>query len=593
MKTMPKKTAFLLSLLLTLILSFGLSSITAAAAGRFNHSAALSYAQNHWNDGVGLCSEFVSNCLSAGGCSAWSRSASSLHEQLIDSGLGTEYEIPLENGKINGNNYPGKITAGDAVFYYCPGCTDGKPYIHVVLCNGFDSSGYMKAFSHNSANSGRNSYRYLSNCYACNTKLSTAYVYHFNSDRTPIGSLDYISAESGTLVLYGWALDEDAASQALDIHVYVGGPAGSSAPCYSLKADRERRDVQTTYNLGANHGFSEHLPVTERGQYTIYVYAINANDGENTLLGSKNLLIQTPFSISFNSESHIVDAEKEISVPFTFTGDGIYSLAYDFTDSSIASVTSWENIDWSNGTCSLKVRGNSVGTTNLKISLLDTNKNILLTKSVPITVTAPKKVFGICFSDKQFTADINNTLNIPFTFTGDGIYTMSYAFSNSNVAQVASWGSTDWSSGRSSLNVKALKSGSTQLTVKLLDRTMQTLFEQSVSITVNDASDITPSQQNNNPLSLAFTNKRYSLSVDDTVPVPFSFTGDGIYTMAYEITTPDVIEVISWKEVDWTNGTSTLEIKAVGEGYTRLKIKLLDNNMSTLYSKTVPITVGW
>ena len=39
----------------------------AYAADSYNSEAALQYAREHWNDGVGLCAEFVSRCAQAAG----------------------------------------------------------------------------------------------------------------------------------------------------------------------------------------------------------------------------------------------------------------------------------------------------------------------------------------------------------------------------------------------------------------------------------------------------------------------------------------------------------------------------------------------
>ena len=119
----------------------------------YSPDAALSYAENHWNDGVGLCAEFVSNCIKAGGCSAWSAGATTLMRLLKDTGMGTVYDITssYSGGYVRMSDCTNRLSPGDAVFYHCASCEDGLAYnVHVVLCNGMDSSGYMKAYSHNS-----------------------------------------------------------------------------------------------------------------------------------------------------------------------------------------------------------------------------------------------------------------------------------------------------------------------------------------------------------------------------------------------------------------------------------------------------------
>lgn len=165
------------AVLLGMLPMMGLST---HAASVYHAASAVAYAQEHWNDGVGLCAEFVSRCINAGGCSAFSVSASMLLGQLRNSGMGTEYRLALNSDmSITAANYTGKLSEGDPVFYYCPGCTDGRPYVHTVLCNGADGNGYMKAYSHNNANDGRQKYHYSRNCPYCGTKIAYAVVYHF------------------------------------------------------------------------------------------------------------------------------------------------------------------------------------------------------------------------------------------------------------------------------------------------------------------------------------------------------------------------------------------------------------------------------
>ena len=205
------------SLLLTLALLASLLPavrLSAQASGSYNAAAALSYAASHWNDGNGECAEFASRCINAGGCGCFSASGSSLHGQLLSSGMGTEYEIPLNSDKsITAANYRGRLEAGDVVFYYCPGCAnrDGKPYIHTVICNGMDSNGYMQVYAHNSAHNGSGKYCYASTCYDCHTPINTAYVYHFNgnndggssggSDTTHYRGLYTVHTDGGVLYM--------------------------------------------------------------------------------------------------------------------------------------------------------------------------------------------------------------------------------------------------------------------------------------------------------------------------------------------------------------------------------------------------------
>lgn len=77
MKKLLQRRAF--TILLTLILAIHLIPLSASAAKPspttfYNASAAIEYADKHWNDGYGLCANFVSACLKAGGIDIPNRS---------------------------------------------------------------------------------------------------------------------------------------------------------------------------------------------------------------------------------------------------------------------------------------------------------------------------------------------------------------------------------------------------------------------------------------------------------------------------------------------------------------------------------------
>lgn len=109
----------------------------------------------------------------------------------------------------------------------------------------------------------------------------------------PIGQIDSVSGGTGSITVGGWAFDRDALSEALDIHVYIGGPAGSGAPGYIIKADKERADVPNVYpGVGNYHGYYDTIETEQTGTQDIYLYAINKGGGDHTFLGSKTVTIK-------------------------------------------------------------------------------------------------------------------------------------------------------------------------------------------------------------------------------------------------------------------------------------------------------------
>ena len=151
-------TKRLLSVVMALV--FAVSCVPAAQAAKTSKSAykadkALAYADAHWNDGKGLCAEFVADCLQAGGVDdVYERRVLDLFNALKDKGWGTAYKLELTDGvsgKINMSANAGKVKAGDPVFFQCNVC---KTFEHVVLCNGADAAGFMKDYAHNNPHDG-------------------------------------------------------------------------------------------------------------------------------------------------------------------------------------------------------------------------------------------------------------------------------------------------------------------------------------------------------------------------------------------------------------------------------------------------------
>lgn len=94
--------------------------------------------------------------------------------------------------------------------------------------------------------------------------------------RAPFGSLDLVSGGAGSVTIAGWAIDPDVAQTSTQVHVYIGGPAGSGVPGYVVDANLPRWDVAAAYpGTGHQHGFYANLTTGYRGSVPVYVYAID------------------------------------------------------------------------------------------------------------------------------------------------------------------------------------------------------------------------------------------------------------------------------------------------------------------------------
>ena len=152
-------TKRLLSFVFAFVFALGVipfASVNSVAAKMeiYSSSKALKYAQKNWNNGIGLCADFVSKCLQAGDVDVYSDTVKKLYNSLTDT-YGKAYKLELTNGtsgKISMSENPGKIKKGDPIFYRCNYCGD---FEHVVLCNGENDYGYSVDYAHNNAHNGQ------------------------------------------------------------------------------------------------------------------------------------------------------------------------------------------------------------------------------------------------------------------------------------------------------------------------------------------------------------------------------------------------------------------------------------------------------
>lgn len=134
--------------------------------------------------------------------------------------------------------------------------------------------------------------------YPCSGGFKLGWVagtYSANTGSNPQGCIDsVVSTAEGRITVAGWAFDRDSLGSSLQVHVYVGGPAGSGAPGYVVTANAYRPDVNKVYpGVGNYHGFNSTICVSKRGSQTIYIYAINVGGGNtNPLLGTKSVNIR-------------------------------------------------------------------------------------------------------------------------------------------------------------------------------------------------------------------------------------------------------------------------------------------------------------
>ena len=123
----------------------------------------------------------------------------------------------------------------------------------------------------------------------------------------PIGYFDGVNENGG----YGWAVDKDAGSSPIDVHIYINGQFYKS-----ITANESRTDVQAAgYSNDPNHGFSFSTTDLPAGKHNIQVWAIDHG-------GSNNIQLQ-------HSPKSLTVTEKFIGNFDSADSNGGYGWAYD------------------------------------------------------------------------------------------------------------------------------------------------------------------------------------------------------------------------------------------------------------------------
>ncbi len=361
-----------------------------ARAAGFNRDAMVRYASEHYDDGKGLCAEFASDCCEAAGLDVWSRGATTLHAQLAASGLGEEYVLPFD-GRTTIEGYP--VEPGDLVFYVCSDACDNCPYIHVVVAaNSSSDETYLRAYSHNRANSGESTYWFNSYCYDCGAPVEQAVLYHFTDDKDggnhrPQGEIDSVEYRDGKVYMEGWGFDRDRNGK-VRLRASIGMPMESGGYTEDFYTGEDRDDVAAAYGCSRYCGFSHefHVPnYLEAGRHTVYLYMLDEETGEWIQLGTEDVEVNQKARVELEEHSVTVEAGKTVQVGFCFSGAGIEAFGCDDAGGTIAGSTV-NVVDWQAGRGVCSITGRWGGTTTVTVRLYDKEGGIIGSDTVAVSV---------------------------------------------------------------------------------------------------------------------------------------------------------------------------------------------------------------
>ena len=141
------RKCFLTAAVLCLFVTAAVTASAAKFGECYDADAAVSYAAAHWDDGVGVCDQFVKACLKAGGVEILAGDVDPVKDALTDTGLGISYSLKISADGVHAlKSENSGIQAGDILFFYCEKCSES---VHTVIVGGYDAKGYMYTYGHN------------------------------------------------------------------------------------------------------------------------------------------------------------------------------------------------------------------------------------------------------------------------------------------------------------------------------------------------------------------------------------------------------------------------------------------------------------
>lgn len=219
----------LLVVLATLIVIPTFATKTKAADTKeYDIGDAITYAEKNWDNGRGLCAQFVSECLNYGGVDAYAMRVVDLYNELLAKEYGKSYKLTLTNGKsgsIRMSDNEGKVKKGDPIFYYCNVCDN---FEHVVLCNGVNGSGYIQDYAHNKAHNGKKQTYTYRHCGSDNWTIYSISIDNGDTLKTP-------EVKSITGTAKGVEVKWDAVKFADSYNVYRKQPGGKWSVYKNIK----------------------------------------------------------------------------------------------------------------------------------------------------------------------------------------------------------------------------------------------------------------------------------------------------------------------------------------------------------------------
>ncbi len=527
----------MISLILCLCFFVACIPLSASAATSYNASKALSYAKEHWDDGVGLCAEFVSNCLKAGGLTSWDTECTNLYNELNNevvrgARIATITYLTPEKTQNPNNNLAsdgikvsankGKVSKGDILFWLCQGCphdSTGGPYQHTAIVS--DVSGnYVNVYQHNGAQN--NSPAYVGNCYECKRRYSHMVVVHFGSSTpSPIVSVktdQYVTVRnSGSKSYLNVSGNSSANNANITVNAWTGGsgedfkfvkngagyllvPRCATSRVVNIYGDAPKADSNVCAWTTTKHSTQTWIPeyVEAMGGFILY----SAYDPSLVLTATGNANGSNVCVRAYNGSKHQIWTSDALPIPglptnlktntkASYTLGETVTIAPSATGAEQYSVSIWDGGAFNAGnnvftklkfTGSVSYKPAKAGTYSIRMDAHNGSRKSSIDQK--FTVSEAYVPCSITFPVSSVALDVGASKTIAFDFKGSGINSMWFDLAGTNYVS-ASWGSANYQAGKASLTLTGRAAGYVPITVALTDSQKNVLYRAVLPVTVN------------------------------------------------------------------------------------------------------------
>ncbi len=244
--------------------------------------------------------------------------------------------------------------------------------------------------------------------------------------------------------------------------------------------------------------------------------------------------------IKLEASEYTIATNQPINIPFEYTPKDADNAEFEWTAENPKIVRVWEN----------RIRGLQKGETEVTVKTLDGTVEAKL----KVIVTDPVKVDDIILEQTEYTINVDEAVDVPFTFTPDYAINAEFEWTTENPEIVRVWGN----------RFRGLKKGEATVIVKTLDGTV----ERKIKVIVKDPQKVE---------DILLNQTEYTIYENQAVDIPFDFTPANAINAEFEWTVedPEIVRV-------WGN-----RIRGLKQGKTEVIVRTLDGTVE----KRIPVTV--